>query len=74
MEKKSMAQMIRDLNPGQVADFPLSKDNSVRVTCTRISYETGALLKCNRHRDTCVVTVTRVRRPPRKARHNSVGQ
>lgn len=67
MEKKSMAQMIRDLQPGQVADFPLSRDNTVRATCNRISIETGALFKCSRDRDTCVVEVTRMRRP-RKAR------
>lgn len=70
MEKKSMAQMIRDLQPGQGADFPLSRDNTVRATCTRISIETGALFKCNRDRETCVVTVTRIRRP-RKARKNA---
>lgn len=71
MVRQEIAKTLREMMPGQLATFPIEREQSVRNTCTRISIETGALYKCTRQRAKRVVEVTRIRRP-RKARQNSV--
>lgn len=67
MAKMEIAKTLRGMMPGQLATFPIEREQSVRNTCTRLSIETGAIYKCTRQRTKRVVEVTRIRRP-RKAR------
>lgn len=67
MAKMEIAKTLRGMMPGQLATFPIEREQSVRNTCTRLYIETGALYKCTRQRDKRVVEVTRIRRP-RKAK------
>lgn len=67
MAKMEIAKTLRGMMPGQLATFPIEREQSVRNTCTRLSIETGALFKCTRQRAKRVVEVTRIRRP-RKAK------
>lgn len=64
---QKIAKTLREMMPGQLATFPIEREQSVRNTCTRLSIETGAMYKCTRQRAKRVVEVTRIRRP-RKAR------
>lgn len=67
MVRQEIAKTLRKMMPGQLATFPIEREQSVRNTCTRLSIETGALFKCTRQRAKRVVEVTRIRRP-RKAK------
>ena len=67
MTKMEITKTLREMMPGQLATFPIEREQSVRNTCTRLSIETGALFKCTRQRAKRVVEVTRIRRP-RKAK------
>ena len=67
MVRQEIAKTLREMMPGQLATFPIEREQRVRNTCTRLSIETGALFKCTRQRDKRVVEVTRLRRP-RKAK------
>ena len=67
MAKMEIAKTLREMMPGQLARFPIEREQSVRNTCTRLSIETGALFKCTRQRAKHVVEVTQIRRP-RKAK------
>lgn len=60
MENKGIRPLINVLNVGEMATYPLSRVNSVRVICSMLSLETGKVFRTKINKDEKVIKVKRI--------------